>query len=394
MSLLVEEQTEAPVISAQAELLAAEKGVVSTSKAVENAETNHHEKGLAYGEQDAAPAETATANPDSGSKALALPHAPAISLEEKLAPNVASDPFGYEKLDAAQTKAEFALLDAELNQRTETLVQAIVTVEEAMPYIDKMQALLSQRGAGRHKVMKEAGLPTWTDWAKGYAKKLRTSVRTMQRGIKKLRKDGKLCPDCGEKAGDCTCPNPCNKCGQEKTDCSCTKKVSVQERYLRALERLLSVADRAADRHEDEDLAHAVNYAACGMSRQEQTDLGMQPKPKAGGEADYTLTPEMVIGIFLTKQVRREFLTAVANEAELLVILREMARLFYESNQTPEAERNVKVEKQSPPASGQVVENPDKPAKPKGGAWSPERKKVMSETMKAVHARKKAVQAA
>jgi len=152
----------------------------------------------------------------------------------KLAPNVASDQaYGYYKLDAAETKAEFDTLDAELSQRFENLVKAIVTLEEAMPHINKMQALLSQRGAERHKILKEAGLPTWTEWATGYAEKLRTSVRTMQRRISELRGGGKRCLECGEKKADCTCPKLCSKCGNEKTACTCAKKVSIQGKRQR-----------------------------------------------------------------------------------------------------------------------------------------------------------------
>jgi hypothetical protein len=106
----------------------------------------------------------------------------------QLAPNVASDPtFGYYKLTADQIKKEYATLDGEVNQRCEVIAQTKVTLEEAQPYIAKMQALLSQRGKERSKVLKEAGVPTWTQWAKSYTKKLDCSFRTIQRHIKNLR---------------------------------------------------------------------------------------------------------------------------------------------------------------------------------------------------------------
>jgi hypothetical protein len=322
---------------------------------------------------------------ETGVQAPAVPRGAEDSGAGELVTLGASEPaYGIYKLNEAQTKAEFDRLDEELNQRCDAIAQAVVTLNEAMPHIDKMQALLSQRGAERHKILKEAGLPTWTEWAKGYAEKLRTSVRTLQRRISELRGGGKRCLECGEEKADCTCPVLCARCGKMKTDCACAKVVSIQEPYLRALERLVRVADHAADRHADQDLAKAVKYAICGLSLREQDDLGIQPKPKATGDEDSSLSPEAVTDIFLTPQVRREFQTVVASESELLVILSEMARLFYEDNQTPESERNVKVEEHSPSAS--VV----KRAKPKGGKWSPERRNLHGELIKAGFARKKA----
>jgi len=308
----------------------------------------------------------------------------------KLAPNVASDQAdGYYKLDAAETKAEFDMLDAELSQRFENLVAAIVTWEEAMPFIDKMQGLLSQRGAERRKILKEAGLPKWTEWAKGYAEKLHTSVRTMQRRISKMRGGGKRCLECGKDKADCTCPKLCARCGKIKTDCTCVKVVSIQEPYLRALERVVLVADHAADQHADQDLANAVKHAICGLSLSEQAGIGLQPKPSANGDEDSSLAPETVTDIFLTPQVRREFLTAVASENELVVILGEMAHLFYASGNIPESERNVKVEKQSPSVPGQIIE-PVEAAKAKAEDWTPERRQAHGERIKAGIARKKA----
>jgi hypothetical protein len=298
---------------------------------------------------------------------------PPIAVGEELAPNVASDPtFGYYKLDADQTKAEFALLDAELNQRCEALARAQVTLEDATPFLKKMQALLSQRGDERHTMMKKAGLPTWTQWAKGYADKIGSSVRTLQRHIKELRDGEKICRKCAKKKGKCSCPELCSKCKNEKTACTCIEKLSVQEPYLRALECLVGVADRAADRHEDKELAHAVEFAVLGMSRNERLKLGIQSKP----ESD--LTPEEAVSLFLTQQVRREFLTTITEESELIFLLREMTQIFYDSKKTPESERPVLIRANS------TMPN---------GMWTPERKQAHSELIKAGIARKKAAHA-
>jgi hypothetical protein len=50
-----------------------------------------------------------------------------------------------------------------------------------------MQSLLSQRGTGRKKVLKDAGLPGWTEWAESYAAKFDCTVRTVQKHIKLFR---------------------------------------------------------------------------------------------------------------------------------------------------------------------------------------------------------------
>jgi len=286
----------------------------------------------------------------------------------KLATNDAS--FGYYKLDANGCKAEFDRLETELQPVGDAVAKANITLEGAGPLLDQMQALLSQRGEERKKVLKEAGLPTWTKWVKEWTEELDISLRTIQRHIQELRADKKPCPDCGKPRAECTCPERCSKCGCEEADCTCVKDVAVPEPYLKALEQLAAAADRAADRHEDEELADAVKYAMSGKSRNEQLKLGIQPKPdlQTGHDSDSNRTPQAVADMFLTKQVQREFLTAVTEESELLIVLREFTRIFYQNTQTPESERDVLVESKA------------------------DRKKAHSESIKAGWERKKAAQ--
>ncbi len=103
----------------------------------------------------------------------------------------AAKAFGYDKLDSAATKKEFGTLDGELNKRKDDIAKARVTLEEATPYLARMQALLSQRGADRKKVLRDAKVPTWSKWAKAYAKELNYTVRTLQARIKELREGKK-----------------------------------------------------------------------------------------------------------------------------------------------------------------------------------------------------------
>jgi len=126
------------------------------------------------------------------------------------ATNVASsvEGYGYESLDVAETKNEFERLKGECEQRAGKIAEARVTMEESLLQIARMQALLSQRGKDRMKVLKQAGLPSWTKWATEYAKKINYTMRTLQREIKALSAPRKeACPQCGRKSGHrTTCP--------------------------------------------------------------------------------------------------------------------------------------------------------------------------------------------
>ena len=98
--------------------------------------------------------------------------------------NISPVGVGYESLDVEETKKAYEELDAALGELTSTVVQ---TIEQIVPYLDRMQSLLSQRGANRKKVLKKAGLPRWTQWAESYARNLHCTVRTIQLHIKVLR---------------------------------------------------------------------------------------------------------------------------------------------------------------------------------------------------------------
>lgn len=91
---------------------------------------------------------------------------------------------GYESLDVNGTKKAYEELNGLLDKLASTIVQ---TLDEMVPYWAKMQSLLSQRGADRRKVLRKAGLPGWTPWAKAYAHRLDRSFRTIQERIKRFR---------------------------------------------------------------------------------------------------------------------------------------------------------------------------------------------------------------
>jgi hypothetical protein len=100
----------------------------------------------------------------------------------------------YESLDVNSTKKAYEELNGILDKLATTVVQ---TLDQMVPYLAKMQSLLSQRGADRKKVLQQAGLPGWTHWAKAYAGKLGRSLRTIQDRIKQLR---------GQQAGGVSVP--------------------------------------------------------------------------------------------------------------------------------------------------------------------------------------------
>jgi hypothetical protein len=93
----------------------------------------------------------------------------------------------YEHLDCVATKAAYGELNSVLDGIAE---QVLHTIDQITPHLAKMQSLLSQRGKARKTVLKEAGLPSWTEYARGYASKLDVSLRTIQDHITKLRNPG------------------------------------------------------------------------------------------------------------------------------------------------------------------------------------------------------------
>jgi hypothetical protein len=105
---------------------------------------------------------------------------------------------GYEKLDPDATKTAFEELDAVLHDLAE---QVIHTLDQMIPQLADMQALLSQRGKARKKVLKEAGLPSWPDYAMRYAHKLNCSFRTIQDHLTGFRRNGKSGPSQSAKNG-------------------------------------------------------------------------------------------------------------------------------------------------------------------------------------------------
>jgi len=94
----------------------------------------------------------------------------------------------FESLDVEATRKAYQELNSELEGVATTVVH---TIEQAAPKLDRMQSLLSQRGADRKKILKKAGLPKWMQWARDFAKKLDCTVRTIQLHIKQLR-EGKV----------------------------------------------------------------------------------------------------------------------------------------------------------------------------------------------------------
>ena len=91
-------------------------------------------------------------------------------------------------LNATGLKDAFKQRDASLRK---VLVGEAVQWEKLTPLISEIQALLSQRGKDRKKVMKAAGLPKWTSYAKEIETEFDVSFRTISRHIKLFRGGGK-----------------------------------------------------------------------------------------------------------------------------------------------------------------------------------------------------------
>ncbi len=91
---------------------------------------------------------------------------------------------GYESLDAREMRKAFDEVNAALETLADTAIQAL---DSMVPYLAKMQSLLSQRGAARKRVLSEAKLPGWSEWAAAYGERLSCKLRTIQEHIKLYR---------------------------------------------------------------------------------------------------------------------------------------------------------------------------------------------------------------
>lgn len=105
---------------------------------------------------------------------------------------------GYENLGPNATKAAFEELNSVLDSLAEQVIQ---TIDQIIPHLAEMQSLLSQRGKARKKVLKQAGLPSWSDYGKAYATKLDCSFRTIQDHITGIQRNGKSGPSQSTKNG-------------------------------------------------------------------------------------------------------------------------------------------------------------------------------------------------
>jgi hypothetical protein len=94
-------------------------------------------------------------------------------------------PNQFESLDVEATKKVYIELNGVLEGLANT---AIHTLDQMVPQLDKMQSLLSQRGASRKQLLNDAGLPGWMAWAKEYAARFDCSVRTIQDRINLFRR--------------------------------------------------------------------------------------------------------------------------------------------------------------------------------------------------------------
>ena len=99
--------------------------------------------------------------PDGGDAAnIAAPDV--MRLDEETREDSSRVRSGFESFGVDATRQTFEQLDGVLGGLSDTVVH---TIAKITPYLASMQALLSQRGADRKKVLKLAGVPTWTAWA-------------------------------------------------------------------------------------------------------------------------------------------------------------------------------------------------------------------------------------
>jgi hypothetical protein len=92
----------------------------------------------------------------------------------------------YEQLDRA--------IAQDCNRFAEHLVRAEIVLKSGlMPRLDKMQALLSQRGRN-HELAKKLKLPKWSEYLAKVAREIKVNIRTLQRNLKYFREPKQRVP--------------------------------------------------------------------------------------------------------------------------------------------------------------------------------------------------------
>lgn len=95
-----------------------------------------------------------------------------------------SPPTEYEFLNAKGIRVEFERLKSGIE---ENAINVKEIIQSTLPELARMQSLLSQRGTKRRKVLKQAGMPSWTEFAYEYSKKVGYSVRQLRNFINEFR---------------------------------------------------------------------------------------------------------------------------------------------------------------------------------------------------------------
>src|ERR1039458_3650997 len=102
----------------------------------------------------------------------------------------------FASLDAEQTKKTYADLSKAIRDRSEAFEGAYRVAgdkwKELTPCLAQMRSLLSQRGEQRQAVLREAGLPGWTEWFERFKRERgwRISMRAVQKRLAAFRDGG------------------------------------------------------------------------------------------------------------------------------------------------------------------------------------------------------------
>lgn len=100
---------------------------------------------------------------------------------------------------AQQLQSEFANLQKQIDSKLDAYVaqakKATAEFDAMVPLMDRMQAMLSQRGKLR-RLMDTAKLPTWTQWFEAFRERLEedVTIRTIQRKLREYRGGKKPTP--------------------------------------------------------------------------------------------------------------------------------------------------------------------------------------------------------
>ncbi len=183
----------------------------------------------------------------------------------------------FASLDAEHTKKAFADLSEQIRDKSEAFACAYKAAaeewDELTPHLSRMQSLLSQRGEKRKAVLREAGLPSWTEWFESFKKELgwKISLRAVQKKLAVLR-DNSVSGKGGNAEGHGQAAKPENERALYKSGYRAAK-AEVQEQLNAAAAEKAALEGRVAELEKENEKLQGI---AGGLQEQPEESKGKE----------------------------------------------------------------------------------------------------------------------